>query len=75
MNQKNLVVYEAFVDDLIIKDSTCCGVITKNNQHIYAKKIILTTGTYMKSIVMRGKDLKDEGPDGQKTIKNIIWSS
>ena len=62
---ENLTIMEAMVDDLIHDGEKVLGVKIKNNQ-IYAKAVILTTGTYMESTILRGHNVKVEGPDGEQ---------
>lgn len=71
LNCENLVVKEALVLKLITKDGECLGVETTNNQLFYAKKTILTTGTYMESLTFQGKTTKKEGPDGEKRSEGL----
>lgn len=58
------VVYEE-VKQIIVEDKVVKGIRTVENTYT-AKAVILTAGTYMESVTMRGKDFKKEGPDGEK---------
>ena len=51
---KNISIVEDMVEDLIVEDNTIKGVILSNNEKIYAKSVILTTGTYMKADILVG---------------------
>ena len=64
-NCENLTIMEGMVDDLIYRDNKVIGVKIKDRE-IYAKAVILTTGTYMESTILRGHTVKVEGPDGEK---------
>ena len=66
-NTKNLELKESLVKKLIIKNNKIEGIITENNESIYAKKVILTTGTYLNSDIMRGHNKYKGGPHGEKT--------
>lgn len=66
----NLVIKEAQVKSLIIDKQQVKGVILEN-EHLLAKAVILTTGTYMDSYTMISDDIKNEGPDGEATTKNL----
>lgn len=68
---KNLTLLESYVIDLITKDDTIEGITLENGENIYAKAVVLTTGTYLDSRILRGHWTKKEGPDGQKTTKGI----
>ena len=65
-NQKNLTILESTVEDLIIKNNEVSGVITEDNKEIYSKKVILTTGTYLKADILIGSERTRSGPNGQK---------
>ncbi|MEA2018363.1 MAG: tRNA uridine-5-carboxymethylaminomethyl(34) synthesis enzyme MnmG [Campylobacterota bacterium] len=54
MNTPNLDVYQDEVSDLIIENNICCGVNTKLGESFEAKKVILTTGTFMKGLIHIG---------------------
>ncbi len=67
----NLDLIESYVIDLIVEDNTVFGVVLENGKEINAKAVVLTTGTYLDSRILRGHWTKKEGPDGQKTTKGI----
>ena len=62
----NIDVLETMAVDLIVENNTCLGVITENNEKIYGKTVILTTGTYLNGKILRGSEFIYEGPDGQR---------
>ena len=68
---KNLSLIEAMVSDLIINDKQIYGVILEDGTKIESKTVVLTTGTYLSSRILRGDYTSEEGPDGQKTNKGI----
>ena len=55
LNTQNLDVYQDEVSDLIIKENICCGVNTKLGEIFSSKKVILTTGTFMKGLIHIGE--------------------
>lgn len=69
--QENLTLVEELVDRLIIEDNICKGVVLKNGQELYSKTVVITTGTYLASKILRGKEALDEGPDGEPTTYGI----
>ena len=73
-NTKNLTVIEDIVEEVICENNTFKAVRLQNNGTIAAKACILTTGTYMDSTVMISSDTRSEGPDGDKTTKNLSES-
>lgn len=62
----NLTVLAAMVKELLIVNNVIEGVVLEDQTIIKAKKVILTTGTYMEAKVLQGLTSKQEGPDGQK---------
>ncbi len=62
----NLSILETIVEDLIIEDNKVKGIITKEGDNIYAKAVILTTGTYLKADILIGNTRTPEGPHGEK---------
>ena len=42
------------------------GVVTEKNEKIFTKAIVLATGTYMNSEILRGHTKYSGGPDGEK---------
>ena len=65
-NQNNLEIKEAMVEDLIVENNKIQGVILENGKKLYAKAVILTTGTYTKANIMIGSTRKLEGPHGER---------
>lgn len=70
-NQKNLEIQEKIVEDLIIENNTVKGIITENGTKIFAKIVILTTGTYLKSDILVGNTRKRQGPNGEKPSNHL----
>ena len=62
----NLTIKESMVKSLIIEDNKVEGVILDNNEKIYSDIVILTTGTYLKSKILIGSEIINEGADGKK---------
>lgn len=74
LHTNNLTVIEDIVEEVICEDNKFKAVRLQNNGTIEAKACILTTGTYMDSTVMISSDTRSEGPDGDKTTKNLSES-
>jgi len=56
LNTPNLDVYQDEVSGLIEKDNIVSGVVTKLGERFPAKKVILTTGTFMKGLIHIGEN-------------------
>ncbi len=69
--QENLDLIEMYVIDLVVDNDKVIGVVLEDGRKIMAKAIILTTGTYLDSKILRGHWSKEEGPDEQKTTKGL----
>ncbi len=69
----NLDVVEEMVDEIKFnqEQNQVTGVILKNNQELNAKKIIITTGTYMDSYIINGSKKTSSGPDNLPTTKTL----
>ena len=70
----NLTVIEDIVEEVICENNSFKAVRLQSSGIIEAKACILTTGTYMDSTVMISSDTRSEGPDGDKTTKNLSES-
>ena len=70
--QENLSLYEAYVDHMIVDDTkTVRGVVCEDGTTFNARAVILTTGTYLSSLIFRGHKFHEAGPDGQATSHGI----
>ena len=69
--QDNLTVREAVVEKIVVEDGKIKGIVLEDGQQVNCKALILTTGTYMSSKVMVSDHITYEGPDHQKTTKNL----
>ena len=65
-NTKNLKIKEAMVEDLIVENHEVQGIITEKNEKIFSKKVILTTGTYLKADILVGSERTRSGPHGER---------
>ena len=71
---ESLTLKEAIVEEVLAKDKKVTGVRLEDGEVIDGKAVILTTGTYLSSRILRGHNTKVEGPDGQKTSFGISKS-
>ena len=69
--QDNLTLLEAFVESLWIEDGLLKGVILSNGTKIASKTVIITTGTYLNSDILMGKEKTKSGPIGEPTTFGI----
>lgn len=67
----NLTLKEAMVEDLIVNNSTVQGIILSDGTKITSKKVILTTGTYLKADILVGSERTRSGPHGEKPSMHL----
>lgn len=69
--QENLFLVEALVENLIIRNNKVLGVKLSNNEKLFSKAVIITTGTYLTSKILKGLDVISKAADGQPTTVGI----
>lgn len=74
LNTEGLTVIEAACHSVIIEDGKATGVRLEDGRIIEAKTVILTTGTYMTSTILRGHIATISGPEDQPTVNTLSES-
>ena len=70
-NQPNLsIIYDPVVRFIFSKTSIEC-VILKSGKELRAKKIVLTTGTFLNGVMHIGKEMKPGGRHGEEPTKGL----
>ena len=76
--QENLKIHQAMVEELIVEDDEVQGVITQIGAIYRAKKVIITTGTFLRGEIIIGDIKYSSGPNNQQpsikladSIKNL----
>ena len=72
--QEHLEIVEGIVEEVLHEGNTITGVRFQDGREIPCKILILTTGTYMSSLVMVSDDVKESGPDQQPTTNKLSES-
>ncbi|AGL90376.1 tRNA uridine-5-carboxymethylaminomethyl(34) synthesis enzyme MnmG [Candidatus Phytoplasma australiense] len=67
----NLDLLEGLVNHLLIKNNQIQGVCLLDGRKIYAKTVIITTGTYLSSQILIGETKTASGPNGTPTTYGI----
>lgn len=62
----NLTLRQGMVEDLIVEDGKCIGVVTKSEARYYAKATVITTGTYLRGKIIMGELAYESGPNNQQ---------
>ena len=63
---ENLTLRQGMVDELIVEDGRCVGVVTKTGAAYRAKAVVLTTGTYLRGKIIMGELMYESGPNNQQ---------
>ncbi len=72
--QENLDLIINEVREVKIEAQIAKGVILKDGTFLPSRIVILTTGTYMSSLVMISSDVTPSGPDGDPTTNELSQS-
>ncbi|MGR3766350.1 tRNA uridine-5-carboxymethylaminomethyl(34) synthesis enzyme MnmG [Rossellomorea sp. NS-SX7] len=65
-NEPNMTLLQGMVEELIIEDGECKGVVTMTGAAYRAKTVVITTGTFLRGEIILG-DLKySSGPNNQQ---------
>lgn len=72
--QANLEVREMPVIKLLAENNKVSGIVQENGETVYAKIVILTTGTFMSSTILVGHHAIESGPEGEKTNSTLSQS-
>lgn len=64
--EPNLTMLQGMVEELIVEDGQCVGVITKTVAEYRAQAVVLTTGTYLRGKIIMGELMYESGPNNQQ---------
>jgi tRNA uridine 5-carboxymethylaminomethyl modification enzyme len=65
-NEPNMTLLQGMVEELIVEDGECRGVVTMTGAAYRAKTVVITTGTFLRGEIILG-DLKySSGPNNQQ---------
>ncbi|MDO7906163.1 tRNA uridine-5-carboxymethylaminomethyl(34) synthesis enzyme MnmG [Paenibacillus sp. JX-17] len=64
--EPNLTMRQGMVEELIVEDGKCVGVITKTGTEYRAKSVVITTGTYLRGKIIMGELMYESGPNNQQ---------
>ncbi|MBG9797629.1 tRNA uridine-5-carboxymethylaminomethyl(34) synthesis enzyme MnmG [Brevibacillus laterosporus] len=65
-NTPNLILRQAMVEELIVNDGVCEGVITNTGAQYKAKAVVVTTGTYLRGKIIIGDLQYESGPNNMR---------
>ena len=69
--QANLTIGEGTVDRLLTHDGSVTGVVTDRGDHIRAKAVILTSGTFLKGLIHIGMNHFPAGRAGEASAEHL----
>lgn len=69
--QPNLDLRQATVDQLIVEDGVCKGVITNTGARSHAKTVVLTVGTAARGKIIIGELQYESGPNNSKSAVKL----
>ncbi|WP_449354783.1 tRNA uridine-5-carboxymethylaminomethyl(34) synthesis enzyme MnmG [Virgibacillus natechei] len=65
-NEENLTLRQGMVNELIVEDGVCKGIITESKAKYSAETVIITTGTFNRGRVLMGDLDYESGPNNQR---------
>ncbi len=65
LSSDNLYVAQEIAEEIITQDGAVTGIITHIQNHYHAKKVILTTGTFLKGLIHIGENKQEAGRVGE----------
>lgn len=74
LNTPNLSVSQEVVDRLLCEDNKIIGVATNIGKQYYAKKVIITTGTFLRGLVHIGESQSHNGRFGEDSANKLSSS-
>ncbi|HAE16480.1 MAG TPA: tRNA uridine-5-carboxymethylaminomethyl(34) synthesis enzyme MnmG [Erysipelotrichaceae bacterium] len=74
LHQENLTVLEAMAVHLDTENNKVTGITLSDGSRITSEIVILTTGTYMAGVNMISDEVKEGGPDLEKTTPDLSAS-
>jgi len=72
-NTPNLLLRQAMVEELIVNDGVCEGVLTQTGAIYRAKAVVLTTGTYLRGKIILGDLQYESGPNNMRPSIRLAY--
>lgn len=64
--ETNLTLIQGMVEQLIVEDGICTGVVTKTGAVYRSKTVVITTGTFLRGEIIIGELKYSSGPNNQQ---------
>ncbi|MBP1915220.1 tRNA uridine-5-carboxymethylaminomethyl(34) synthesis enzyme MnmG [Lederbergia galactosidilytica] len=65
-SEPNLTLLQAMVDELVLEDGVCKGIITHTGAIFRGEAVVITTGTFLRGEIILGELKYSSGPNNQK---------
>lgn len=72
-NTPNLLLRQAMVEELVVNDGVCEGVLTQTGAIYRAKAVVLTTGTYLRGKIILGDLQYESGPNNMRPSIRLAY--
>ncbi|MHA3795680.1 tRNA uridine-5-carboxymethylaminomethyl(34) synthesis enzyme MnmG [Mycoplasma sp. VS31B] len=70
----NVTLIEGVAEEILVEDNSFKAIGLENGDVLEASELVITTGTYMNSRILRGDQITISGPDNQKTTPKLSQS-
>ncbi|MFV8401244.1 tRNA uridine-5-carboxymethylaminomethyl(34) synthesis enzyme MnmG [Mycoplasma sp. CR] len=70
----NVTLIEGVAEEILVENNSFKAVKLEGGEVLEAKELVITTGTYMNSRILRGDQITISGPDNQKTTPKLSQS-
>jgi len=74
VRESGLNVKEAIVEEILVQDEKIAGIKTSTGELIFAKKVVITTGTFLNGILHYGMEHKEGGRAGDFAAHGLSTS-
>ncbi|WP_187647387.1 tRNA uridine-5-carboxymethylaminomethyl(34) synthesis enzyme MnmG [Nitrosophilus labii] len=74
LNTPNLEVVQEMVEEILTKEGKVTGILTNLNNVYHAKKVIVTTGTFLRGLIHIGEIRQEAGRVGEFSSKKLSES-
>ena len=74
LENKNIFLIEGLAEKIVVEKNVVKGIELDNKNILNAKIVILTTGTYMDSKILRGQEVERSGSNNEKTTQKLSQS-
>ncbi len=71
LSNKNIRIIQQNVVEITVKDNSVSSILTSTNEEIFAKKIILCSGTFLNAVMFTGLTGIEGGRVGENSAKHI----